>query len=315
MTNRNRREFLAEVGQGMLVASVGAAVAADLGLAPAFAGEAPEKLSFGDRESLVALMQQTPADKLLPILVEKLKAGTRLRTLVAAGALANARTFGGQDYDGYHAFMALMPALHMAGEQDCDRQALPVLKVLYRNTSRMQAVGGRTREVLHPVAPGELPRDRPGGEVLREATRKHDFKAAEGTFAALAQGSAEDAFNDLLYSVQDEMNVHRVVLVWRAWATLNVVGKEQAHTLLRQSVRFCCNEGNRGGQPEIYTLLPKPLDQYKLLGREVGKRKADDAWVARLAEIIYSGGRTRAADAVAAALAEGMLPEAIGEAI
>ncbi|MFO0922727.1 MAG: hypothetical protein U0905_09600 [Pirellulales bacterium] len=35
------------------------------------------------------------------------KTGTILKTLVAAGALANARTFGGQDYIGFHTFMAL----------------------------------------------------------------------------------------------------------------------------------------------------------------------------------------------------------------
>jgi len=36
-----RREFLADVGRGMLVASVGPAVATDLGLSPAFA-DAPD---------------------------------------------------------------------------------------------------------------------------------------------------------------------------------------------------------------------------------------------------------------------------------
>ena len=35
MTNTNRREFLADVGKGMLVASVGSGLAAELGLAPA----------------------------------------------------------------------------------------------------------------------------------------------------------------------------------------------------------------------------------------------------------------------------------------
>src|SRR5262249_34766962 len=116
MMSRNRREFLADVGKGMLVASVGPALAADLGLAPAFAGDAPGTLSFGDREPLVALMQETPADKLLPVLVQKLQDGTDLGTLVAAAALANARTFGGHDYDGYHAFMALTPSYQMALE-------------------------------------------------------------------------------------------------------------------------------------------------------------------------------------------------------
>src|SRR5438132_12555014 len=60
MMNRNRREFLADVGKGMLVASVGPALAADLGLARAFAGDDAKPLSFGDREPLVALMQETP---------------------------------------------------------------------------------------------------------------------------------------------------------------------------------------------------------------------------------------------------------------
>jgi hypothetical protein len=314
MTNRTRREFLAEVGQGMLVASVGAAIAADLGLAPAFAKDAPEALTFGDREPLVSLLQDTPADKLLPVLVGKIKDGTELKTLVAAAALANARTFGGQDYDGYHCFMALLPSLQMAQEMPREKAALPVLKVLYRNTARMQGAGGHTHEVMHPIAPAELPKGRDGAEVLQEETRKHDIPAAERTFAALVHASADDAFNDLLYSVQDEMNVHRVVLVWRAWATLDLTGKEQAHTLLRQSVRFCCTEGNRG-QPEIYTLLPKLLDQYKLAGKEVGKRKMDDAWVEKMAETIYGGGRAKAADAAAAALADGVSPEDLGEAM
>ncbi len=317
MTTRDRREFLADVGKGMLIASVGPALAADLGLAHAFAADGPERLTFGDREPLVALLQETPADKLLPIVVEKMKGGTDLRTLVAAAALANARTFGGQDYDGYHAFMALLPSLHMAGEMPKEQQALPVLKVLYRNTRRIQDHGGPKSEVLHPVAAAQLPKDRPAGEVLRDAQRKHDVATAERAFAAIAEGPVEEAFNDVLLGVEDEMDVHRVVLAWRSWAVLDLAGKEQARNLLRQSVRFCCTEGNRNPayKPEIQTLLPKLLDQYKLPGREVGKRKADDAWIERLAEVVYGGGRPAAADAVAAALAEGISPEDIGAAI
>ena len=39
--------------------------------------------------------------------------------------------------------MALAPAYHMARELPEDRRALPVLKVLYRNTNRIQEHGGR----------------------------------------------------------------------------------------------------------------------------------------------------------------------------
>src|SRR4030095_5850507 len=97
-----RREFLTDVGRGMVVATVGYSMANELGLAPAFAAETTDALNFGPLESLVCFMQETPANKLLPALTDKLNSGTELKQLVAAAALANARTFGGEDYVGYH---------------------------------------------------------------------------------------------------------------------------------------------------------------------------------------------------------------------
>ena len=47
----------------------------------------------------------------------------------------------------------------------------------------------------------------------------------------------------------------------------------------------------------------------------LGDRKAEDAWVEQLAATVYGGSRAQAAEAAAAALAEGMSPEAVGEAI
>lgn len=320
MRDHNRREFLADVGRGMLVASVGSAVAADLGLCPASAADGSDKLSFGSLEPLVALMQETPAAKLLPILAAKMGEGTSLRTLVAAGALANARTFGGHDYDGYHAFMALTPAYQMSRELPEKAQPLPVFKVLYRNTNRIQSQGGRSHEALHAVHAAELPKDAEGGEALREAVRRRDMAAAEATLAALTRGPIGEAYNHVQFEVQDELDVHRVVLSWRSWAMLELAGQEHAQTLLRQSVRFCVDtekylaEHNRAPSP-IRTLLPKLLEQHRLLGRTPGDRKADDAWIERLSQTVYGANREQAAEAVAAALAEGISPESVGEAL
>ena len=60
----DRREFLSDVGRGMVIASVGAGLAGDLGFSSAFADEDSRQLSFGKREPLVELMQQTPVSKL-----------------------------------------------------------------------------------------------------------------------------------------------------------------------------------------------------------------------------------------------------------
>ena len=192
-TNQTRREFLADVGRGMLVASLGSAVACDLGLSSAFAADGPDTLDFGKLEPLAALLQDTPLAKLMPTLVAKLKDGTELRSLVAAGALANAREFGGRHYDGYHTFMALGPAFEMAKELPEAQKPLPVLKVLYRNSTHIQAKGGRKNEELHPVKPTPVPEGKVPGEALQELTRKNDPKTAEGVFAGLAQGTPEDA--------------------------------------------------------------------------------------------------------------------------
>ena len=315
MVPNTRREFLADVGRGMLIASVGAAVATDMGLAPAALADATDTLNFGKLEPLAALLQDTPLNKLMPVLVEKLKTGTDLRTLTAAGALSNAREFGGRHYEGYHTFMALAPAYAMSQELPDAQKPLPVLKVLYRNSTHIQAQGGRKNEVLHPVVPTPVPEGKVAGEVLQELTRKNDPKTAEGVFATVSQGTPEEAFNHIMYAVADDINVHRTVLAWRSWAMLDFCGKEHAHTLLRQSVLFCCNENRNGKQSQIQTLLPKLVDQYKLAGKKLGSKEADNAWVEALAKIVYGGGREKAADAVAAALAEGFSPAAVSEAI
>jgi hypothetical protein len=317
-TPRTRREFLSEVGRGMLIATVGYEVATDLGLASVLAEETSEALTFGQLEPLVCLMQETPVNRLLPTLVSQLESGTDLRQLTAAAALANARTFGGEDYVGFHTMMALAPALHMSAELPPETRALPVFKVLYRNTNRIQEHGGRKGEVLHVVKPATPTPDRVGGELLREAVRRKDVDGAEQTFAALSKGSPEDAFNDLLFAVQDHTEVHRVVLPYRAWDLLGLIGKEQAHTLLRQSVRYCVkaeswSQSETQEQPRL--LLPRMLEEHKLLGRSPGQRLAEDVWVEQLSQTIFKSTPEQAANAAAAALAEGMAPAAIGEAI
>jgi hypothetical protein len=321
MAANTRRAFLESVGCGMLVAGLGPTLAQELGFSTAFAREGEASLAFGRYDGLVDLLQSTPLDRLQPKLVGMLQSGeTNLKDLMAAGALANAEAFGGEDYTGFHTAMAMLPALSMTEQLPSERQPLPILKVLYRNSAQIQALGGPSKKTLREMHAAEEATVENRELAIRDACRVADFEKAEKLFAPLANAKLDDAFNALQPVMQDDINVHRFVFAHRTRGLADLLGSDYAYTILRQCVRFCCDhERNRisrkGAESPIRALMPKLIDQYKLASPRFGTRDPGDAAVEALARTIYQGPPDRSADAAAAALAEGISPEVVGEAI
>lgn len=321
MAGNNRREFLESVGCGMLVAGLGASLSLDLGVSKALAEDGPDALNFGEYDGLVDLLQSTPVDKLQPILVEKLARGeTDLKQLISAAALANAETFGGEDYVGFHTAMAMLPAWRMTDQLPSERRPLPILKVLYRNTQQIQQYGGASTKTLRAAHLAEEATVENVGIAIRDACRAPDLDRAEKLFAPLANAPLEAAFNALQPVMMDDINVHRFVFAHRTHGLAQLLGTQHAYTILRQCVRFCTTHEQgriQGKHPEspIRTVLPRLLDQYKLAGKRPGTLDSGDTLVEELANTIYNGPPERSADAVAAALADGLSLEFVGEAI
>src|SRR5205814_9841792 len=139
---------------------------------------------------------------------------------------------------------------------------------------RIQEHGGRGKEVLQPGSPDATA---PGtAEQLHARVRAKDVAGSEQMFAAMVRQDADAAFNALLEVVQDATEVHRTVLPYRAWDLLDVVGREHAETMLRQSLRYCLRAegGRRADWEEHGRVLTKLLDEHKLLGRDPGTRSA-----------------------------------------
>lgn len=320
MFSSNRRAFLQDVGCGMLAAGLGASLAGELGVATAMAGEGAESIPLGPYAELVELMRSTPAEALQPQLAQRLQRGeTNLPQLIGAGALANAVTFGGCDYVGFHTAMAMLPALAMSRELESPRQPLPVLKVLYRNAQQIQSVGGASKTTLAALHDAEHATTGDVGIDIRDACRNLDVDRGERLLAGVAD-SPLAAFNALQPAVQDDLNVHRFVFAHRTYGLVGLLGAEYAQSLLRQCVRLCVDherEHKNHNHPEspLRALTPRLLDQYKLLGKPLGQRDPGDEAIDALSRVIYQGPRDQAAEAVAAALAEGIDPECVGEAI
>jgi hypothetical protein len=309
----NRREFLKEVGGGMLAVLVGSHLAGQLGLA-ADDGKDDKPKTTTDLDRLSHLIQQTPTKDLLPALASQLKNGTSLKELIAAGALANARAFGGQDYNGYHSFMALCPSYAMAMALPEKERPLPILKVLYRTSTFIHGARCANEDHLVKLEPVKFDDKTSPAEQMREAARARKLDQAEQIFTSLP-GTPEQTYDDVQPMIQDDLNVHRVVLAWRAWEVLDFIGKDHARDMLRQTVRFCSDQRHsRQGHP-IQTVLPKLLDAHKLLAAKPGSKKVDDAWVEKVAQTVYADSQEKAAETVAAALADGVDPDAVSEAI
>jgi hypothetical protein len=316
----HRRAFLSDVGRGMLAAGLGAGLAGELGFSTAFAEAGDGDIPLGPYAGLVELIRNTPAEKLQPMLAQKILDGeTDLKTVTAAGALANAVTFGGCDYVGFHTAMAMLPALEMSKALTSGRQPLPVLKVAYRNAQQIQSVGGASKTELEAIHAAEHAPEGDLGLQIRDACRQTDVALGEKLLAAVAD-SPLDSFNALQPAVQDDLNVHRFVFAHRTYGLVGLLGKEYSYSLLRQCVRLCIDHDkqhvkhNHPPSP-IRALVPKLIDQYKLAGITLGTRDPGDAVVNELSQVIYNGPRDRAAEAAAAALAEGIDPEVVGEAI
>jgi len=304
----------------MFVASIGSALAVDMGLTPAFAAEEPSsRISFGAMDGLVDMLQSTPVDKLLPLVVEKIKAGTTLKDLTAAAALANARAFGGEDYIGFHTLMALGPALYMAGQEEGKDAALPVLKVLYRNTEQIQKTGKSSSDTIKPIqlVASALPSGANEAEALREAVHRGDRSAAEQLLATSVAHSPTNGFNALLPTVDESTDVHRVVLMHRAWDMLSIVGQENALSMLRQSLGYCLKNEKYAVQyaGDVRKTLPRVMDQFKLDTRECGTKEVDAKWVMDMVNTLFTATPQQGAEAIAAAIVDGISPQRITEAI
>ena len=311
----NRRRFLQDVGRGMLVASIGPVLAFDLRLATAADLDGADRIRFGARDRLVDQLQSLSPGQMLRMATQELKNGTSLRDLTAAAALANARAFAGEDYVGFHTLMALRPALVMSEELKGPGAALPVLKVLYRNSARITESGHDSKDSLAAVQGSAS--DPHGAKAIREALHKRDRGEAERALAASTLESPAVGFNDLLPSVEDGVEVHRIVLAARAWDMISLVGEENAATMLRQSLRYCLKDEERAAVhfAPLRAMLPRVMEQFRLETREWGDKRVDDGWVEGMVKTLWKSTPEQAAEAVGAAIAEGIAPDRIFEAI
>lgn len=306
-----RRQFLQQVGHGMLAAGLGQPLGT---LLACDEGPAAQRLRFPRHDRLVDLLQETPVADFLPGVIQQLQRGTTLRDLISAAALANARAFGGEDYVGFHTFMAFAPSLRLSSLLPEDSRALPVLKVLYRQAAQLEAIDHHHTDTLTAVLPTATEHHR---DAILNAVHAQDRGSADQILSHAATLSPALALNSLLPAVFEAPEVHRVVLVQRAWDMLELVGPEHAETMLRQSLHYCIKlEPHRNASS--LNIAADVLRQIARVTEPLSPRALStisNLWIRQFADLLLSSGTDAAVTATADALLAGVPAAAISEAV
>jgi hypothetical protein len=258
----HRRDFVARAVQAGALAGLG-----DLaflhGLPPVRADEA--KLPAGkvklsdDIEPLVRLLEETPRDKLLEAVAERIRGGVGYQPLLAAVMLAGVRGIQPRPVGfKFHAVLVINSA-HLASlaAPDSDRW-LPLLWAMDNfkvSQAKNQQEGGW---VMPPAENAKLPAEPEARKRFTEAMDGWDEEGADRATTTLARtAGAEEVIEQFWrYGARDFRDIgHKAIYVANGWRTLQTIGWRHAEPVLR-SLAFALlehegdNPAKRDGEPD-----------------------------------------------------------------
>ena len=270
-------------------------------------------------------MQETPPTSCCRCWSRSMQGGTDLRDAGRGRARwPTPAPSAAQDYVGFHTFMALAPGLRRWSRElpEPTGRRCRCSRCSTATPTASRSTGGREHEVLHPVAAGGPARRPHGGEALREATRGRRHGRGRADLRRAGAGPIGEAFNDLQYvgAGRRRRPPRRPRLAGLGAARPDGQGARPhaaapVGALLR-ATRRAASRATTGRAGDPAPCCRKLLDQYKLLEQAAGRPHGRTTPGSRAEpDDLRAPAATQAADAVAAALAEGIAPEAVGEAI
>ncbi len=210
-------------------------------LAAAEATVSPEIVKFRPEiEPAVRLLEETPREKALEVVIERLKNGLSYRELMAGLFLAGIRNIKPRPVGfKFHAVMVINSA-HLLGQTAAVSERLLPLLWAVDTFKSSQAQDVREGDwVLGPVNESRLPKPRAAREAFVQAMKKWDAEAADAAIAALCRTSGSAATMEPLwrFAVRDQRNIgHKAIFAAQSWRTLQTIGWEHAEPVLRSLV-------------------------------------------------------------------------------
>ena len=240
-TQLSRRDF---VGQAMTVSALAGIGDYSFlsGLPRVGADEAkPDKTMVRltpDMEPLVRMIEDTPREKLLEPVAEKVKKGTSYQQLLAAVMLAGVRGIKPRPVGfKFHAVLVINSA-HLASlaAPDTDRW-LP----LFWAIDNFKVSQARNQEdsagwMMTPVEESKLPQAHQARQRFMEAMDNWDEEGADQAIVALVRSAGAGEVLETLwrYGARDFRDIgHKAIYTANSWRTLQAIGWRHAEPIMR----------------------------------------------------------------------------------
>jgi hypothetical protein len=181
-------------------------------------------------EPLVRLIEETPQEKSVAVMIGQLRKGVSYRQFLAALFLAALR----MNVSPHHVYM-IFSAHQVSLEVGREERLLPLFWALHTLQTR-RGEGGRFPKPNLGVYPGP----KTAGEGLDAAMRKFDAERAEVALLSLVRNEGGKAAMGRLwpYVARDSSNIgHRAIAFVSAWRTLETVGWQHAEPVCQFVVR------------------------------------------------------------------------------
>jgi hypothetical protein len=275
-------------------------------------------------EPLVKLLEETPREKLLEAVAERVRGGTPYAAVLAALQLAGVRNVQPRPSVGFkfHAVLVVNSA-HLASQASPDNERwLPIFWALdyFKDAqARTQRDSGWR---MGAVDETKVPRDADAArDALRRAMNDWDEAAADAAAAGVARHCKPDAAFELFahYGPRDFRDIgHKAIFVANSFRTLKTIGWQHAEPVLRSLAYALLRFDDRN--PAKEDLAPdRPWKHNLELAPKVAagwhEGRADDGAAKALLATLRSGTEQDAAAQVVQMLADGIGPATVWDAI
>lgn len=275
-------------------------------------------------DPLVRLLEETPRNKVLEEVTQRIKRGTSYQEVLAALLLAGVRNIQPRPSVGFkfHAVLVVNSA-HLASlaSPDSDRW-LPILWAIDEfkaSQARDEDEGNWTMSALDDsaVPPGHQAR-----QAFIEAMEKWDESAADVAAASVARHlGANEAFELFArFASRDFRSIgHKAIYLANAWRTLHCIGWQHSEPVLR-SLAYALLNREGGANPATSDLAPdRPMRRNVELAKTIrpdwysGRR--DSGATRELIATLRDGSDEEACNATAKMLNDGIDPQSIYDAM